>query len=337
MKKFINQPFWTKAVLLAAAVYNLVWGLWVIFWPKALFQWLDLEVPNYLPIWQAVGMIVGVYGIGYAIAATNPYRYWPLVFVGLLGKILGPVGLVVSLINGSLSPAFFWQILLNDLIWWIPFGLLLIHIFHRNSRPEVGKVIWDPIPEDIYTARQAFEKMQSQMGQTLSEISQRKPVMLIFLRQSGCTFCRRTLSDLQKNRDQILAAGVEVAIVHMGTPMEGTMMLSKYDLDFFHRFSDPDCLLYRFFGFERGRISQVLNPKVIFTGLKEALLGGHGMGAVKGDSFQLPGVVVMHNKKSILALHANDAADRFDYLELAKRAQAIVSQNAEFRAGELVR
>ena len=29
-------------------------------------------------------MIVGVYGIGYIIAAGNPYKHWPIIFVGLL-------------------------------------------------------------------------------------------------------------------------------------------------------------------------------------------------------------------------------------------------------------
>lgn len=43
-------------------------------------------------------MIVGVYGIGYAAAATNPVRYWPVVLAELLGKVLGPIGFLSTVI-----------------------------------------------------------------------------------------------------------------------------------------------------------------------------------------------------------------------------------------------
>lgn len=336
LKAIKKQPFWTKAILISAAVYNLVWGSWVVLFPEALFQVLNIQVVNYIPIWQSVGMIVGVYGIAYAIAAVNPYRYWPIVLVGLLGKVFGPIGFVISVSNGSLPSSFFWQIFFNDLIWWIPFGAVLIHTFYWNSNPHLNHKTWDSVPNDVASARQAYERFESQMGQTLREISNRSPLMLVFLRQSGCTFCRRTLADLQSQRDQISALGVEVAIVHMGTPMEGTMMLSKYDLDYFHRFSDPECLLYKFFGFDRGTVNQVLNPKVLWNGLIAGIWGGHGMGTVKGDSFQLPGVVVMHQGKSILAFYANDASEQFNYLEIAQRANSIVALKSSADSGELV-
>ena len=44
-----------------------------------------------------MGMIVGVYGIGYLIAARDPRTHWPIVLVGLLGKVFGPIGFVALL------------------------------------------------------------------------------------------------------------------------------------------------------------------------------------------------------------------------------------------------
>ncbi len=70
-------------------------------------------------------MIVGVYGIGYLIAARDPFRHWPLVLVGLLGKVLGPVGMGWSVVHGTLSSTLAWTCLTNDLIWWWPFALIL--------------------------------------------------------------------------------------------------------------------------------------------------------------------------------------------------------------------
>ncbi len=81
--------------------------------------------PNYPEIWQCVGMIVGVYGVGYIIAAYDSRRHWPIVLVGLLGKILGPIGFAFALAKGTFPPAFGLTILTNDLLWWIPFFLIL--------------------------------------------------------------------------------------------------------------------------------------------------------------------------------------------------------------------
>ena len=47
-----------------------------------------------------VGMIVGVYGIGYIIASARPLVHWPIILVGFLGKIFGPIGFTKALIEG---------------------------------------------------------------------------------------------------------------------------------------------------------------------------------------------------------------------------------------------
>ena len=84
-----------------------------------------MEIPRYPMIWQCVGMIVGVYGIGYWIAASDPMRHWPITLVGFLGKIFGPIGFAYYLIQGAFPLIFGLTIMTNDLLWWIPFGLIL--------------------------------------------------------------------------------------------------------------------------------------------------------------------------------------------------------------------
>ncbi|MFO0806110.1 MAG: SRPBCC family protein [Gemmataceae bacterium] len=118
-------PVWARRWLLAAGVYNLLWGATVIAFPHLLFDLAGIERINYPQIWQCVGMIVGVYGIGYLIAAGDPRVHWPIVLVGLLGKIFGPVGFAVALSSGTLPPLFGLTIVTNDLIWWIPFAMIL--------------------------------------------------------------------------------------------------------------------------------------------------------------------------------------------------------------------
>ena len=119
-------------ILKVAAIYNIIWGALIILFPHALFDFSGLPRMNYPGIWQCVGMIVGVYGIGYWIAASDPVRHWPIVLVGFLGKIFGPIGFLQSLYLGVFNLKFGSTIITNDLIWWIPFFLIL-----KNSSTEI--------------------------------------------------------------------------------------------------------------------------------------------------------------------------------------------------------
>ncbi|HUK87960.1 MAG TPA: hypothetical protein VLT85_09870 [Terriglobales bacterium] len=125
---------WMSAVLWAAAAYNLVWGAAAVLDPGLLFRWAKMPPPNYPAIWQCVGMMVGVYGVGYAIAATDPLRHWALVAVGFLGKLAGPLGLVYSAWQGTLPWRAGWLNVGNDLIWWLPFALILRAAWRQRAR-----------------------------------------------------------------------------------------------------------------------------------------------------------------------------------------------------------
>ena len=120
-----RSPAWAGYWLIAAGIYNLAWGAITIALPNLLFDLTGAERINYPEIWQCVGMIVGVYGIGYLIAGWDSRTHWPIVLVGLLGKVFGPIGFCVALAKGTFPPLFGLTILTNDLLWWVPFGLIL--------------------------------------------------------------------------------------------------------------------------------------------------------------------------------------------------------------------
>lgn len=131
----MNNQFAVK-VLKIAAIYNIIWGALIIIFPNALFDYAGLPRMNYPGVWQCVGMIVGVYGLGYWVAASDPVRHWPIVLVGFLGKIFGPIGFLQSLYLGIFNLKFGLTIITNDLIWWIPFFLIL-----KNSSAEIRSYI----------------------------------------------------------------------------------------------------------------------------------------------------------------------------------------------------
>ncbi len=130
---------WKYYSLKAAGVYNIFWGLWVLAFPNAFFEWLDLPLINYPQIWQSVGMIVGVYGIGYWIAADNYIKHWPVLLVGYLGKLFGPVGAAWNIYMGVLPPGFLWLNVFNDIIWLPVFTAVLWEAY--RSRNEASQSI----------------------------------------------------------------------------------------------------------------------------------------------------------------------------------------------------
>jgi small multidrug resistance pump len=116
-----------------AAIYNILWGSLVIFFPHFFFELAGMERTNYPEIWQCVGMIVGVYGVGYWLAAQDPIKHYPIVLVGFLGKIFGPIGFAQALITGRFPLAFGIIIIFNDLIWWAPFYKILREKHQRDK------------------------------------------------------------------------------------------------------------------------------------------------------------------------------------------------------------
>ncbi|MBI84277.1 MAG: alkyl hydroperoxide reductase [Planctomycetaceae bacterium] len=124
-----------KWMLIAAGIYNLVFGVFAIVFPTAMFQLIEMEPPKYPELWQCIGMILGVYGVGYIIAAFAPARHWPIVLVGFLGKLFGPIGMAWAVARGTLPLVFGLANVTNDLIWLIPFALVLRHAYraHRSQ------------------------------------------------------------------------------------------------------------------------------------------------------------------------------------------------------------
>lgn len=114
-----------QIVFLLAGIYNIVWGLFTALYPNWLFRFAEMEPSNYPDIFACVGMIVGLYGVIYLEIARKPERGFLPAAVGLTGKILGPIGLLMLVAEGKWKSAALIMNLTNDFIWWIPFALYL--------------------------------------------------------------------------------------------------------------------------------------------------------------------------------------------------------------------
>ena len=93
-------------------------------------------------------------------------------------------------------------------------------------------------------------------GRDLLGLSYERPVMLVFLRHFGCTFCREVLRDLGKIRHEIEAKGISLVLVHMSAPEYAEQMLEKFKLSGTLHISSTDKRLYEEFGLRRGSLKQ---------------------------------------------------------------------------------
>lgn len=301
------RPRWMRITLMAAAVYNIVWGAWVILFPNAIFQWVGINPPLYPQLWQCIGMIVAVYGIGYAIAAQSPLRHWPIVLVGWMGKTLGAFGFLWAAAGGQLPWSFGATIVTNDLIWIVPFALILRAAF-VEWRSEDGRRVYEQATHVL------LETVQTNSGETLAAMSYQAPVLTAFLRHAGCPFCREAAADLAREKPMFDAIGVRLALVHMGEERAGEQFFESYGLADTPRVSDPERTLYRALGLRRGGLRNLFGIRVLRRAISAASRG-HWPGALQGDSFQMPGLFLIRNGEIVRTFKYETAADRPDYAE----------------------
>ncbi|MCC9608368.1 redoxin domain-containing protein [Blastopirellula sp. JC732] len=311
-----QPPPWMKYLLLAAGAYNFIWGAAAIFAPSAMLSWLQVDATgSTLAFWQCIGMLVGVYGLAYLIAATDAYRHWPLVLVGFIGKVLGPIGFLFAYGAGTLPLTFGWMNLTNDLIWWAPFAMILWGAVRHQHL--IGNAYEMPEADD------PIRELRTNDGRRLDDLANEHPQLVVFLRHAGCTFCREAAHDLGKQRSEIEAAGCGIILVHVGKE-DDPESFSKYGLDDLPRISDPTCRLYRQFGLDIGTFSQLFGARVWARGIAAGIFGGHGLGLPRANSFQMPGVYLYHCGQILDGFQHERASDRPVYLDFVRRNLAPV-------------
>lgn len=297
-----------STVLVAAGIYNIAFGIWAVCWPHLWFDWSGMERSRYPELWQSIGMIVGVFGVGYLIASRNPIRHWPIVLVGFLGKVFGPIGFIKAIYTGALPLSSAWITITNDLIWWIPFALIL----WKTLQFKVGKPITKEAP---YSLDEAAKSYQLSSGETLAEASTDQAVTLVFLRHFGCTFTRQILHNLQDLKAQAESNGSQLVLVHMLQHGDEQDYLSATASSSIARIADPNCELYRAFGLGKGGFFELFGPRVWLQGAF-SLFKGCGAGHLAGDGLQMPGAFLYQDGKILSAQPARSASDLPNFSEL---------------------
>lgn len=125
------------------------------------------------------------------------------------------------------------------------------------------------------------------------------------------------VADIAKKRDQIAVTGTQLAFVHMGNETQATKFFTRFGLNEEHRVSDPEQKLYRNFSLRRGLFHQLFSGKVWRRGFRDRIVLTYRFGKIMGDSFQLPGVFLIHHSEILKAYRHETVADEVDYVGMA--------------------
>ena len=169
----------------------------------------------------------------------------------------------------------------------------------------------------VETAK-TFASIRTESGATLLELAQATPVLLIFLRHFGCSFCRQAISDVADLRDELDRRRVRPVFVHLGTPERAKPFFDYYKIGDVERISDPEAKIYQLPEFQLSKMHPALNlllPKVWVGWLKGAIFR-HGIGKIEEDGHQMPGIFFLKGSQIVRQFRYRTIADEPDYLKL---------------------
>lgn len=151
-------------------------------------------------------------------------------------------------------------------------------------------------------------------NKSLLEISENQPVLLVFLRHFGCIFCRQALKDIGEKLDHFKKHNTEIIFVHMSDMDTANEYFEQFGLGGVKSISDPETKIYGSFGLVRGSFTQLYGLSVWVKGIKASTTEGLGFSTKQiGDSFQMPGIFVIHKGEFIYSYYHNKISDKPDY------------------------
>lgn len=170
------------------------------------------------------------------------------------------------------------------------------------------------MPEQFETA---LRNAVSQRGRSLYDVSFESQVLVTFLRQINCLFCREQVAELARIQRPLEVGGVRIAFVHMEPEELAGPFFESYGLGGVHRFHDPDQTLYQAFDLHRGTIGQIFGVPVLLRAARLVLSGQGKLAKPSADDRQMPGIFLLHEARIERAFRPQRISDKPDYVELA--------------------
>jgi hypothetical protein len=165
----------------------------------------------------------------------------------------------------------------------------------------------------------SLREFHTETGRPLLDLVDQSPVLLIFLRHFACAFCAQALDRVSQVRARIEAKGVRPVFVHLGSPQRAKPYFDYYSVSSVERVSNPEATLYQLPVFALSRSNPYLHflNLTVWKGWLKGAMFKYGIGMIKEDAEQMPGVFFLKERKIVRAFRHRTIADEPDYLKLA--------------------
>jgi peroxiredoxin len=176
----------------------------------------------------------------------------------------------------------------------------------------------DSVREGSDELSQVLASVRTESGASLLELVEASPVLLVFLRHFGCSFCRQAISDVADLKEELARRGVRPVFVHLGTLERAKPFFDYYGIGDVERVSDPGATLYRNPVFAISRIHPALTllQPAVWAGWLKGAIFKHGIGAIKEDGEQMQGIFFLKGPKIVREFRYKTIADEPNYLKL---------------------
>ncbi|HEY1963456.1 MAG TPA: SelL-related redox protein [Acidobacteriaceae bacterium] len=173
-------------------------------------------------------------------------------------------------------------------------------------------------PNESGEIASVLASMRAESGLTLLALTEASPVLLVFLRHFGCSFCRQALSQVASLRPDLEERGVRPVFVHLGTPERAKAYFEYYGLADVERISDPEAAIYQHPLFDLSRTHPLLHffKARVWAGWLKGALFMYGIGTIQEDAHQMPGLFYLKGAEIIRRYRYRTIADEPDYLKL---------------------
>ena len=138
-------------------------------------------------------------------------------------------------------------------------------------------------------------------------------LLVVFMRHSGCVFCREALTTLAQWRARIEARGMQLVLVHLDeNHARFASLAARNGLDGVELVADTERRLYRAFELRSAPIKAHFTWRQWLAGARAWLGTGQFLRGPNGDVLQLPGVVHIAGGDVVHSVLADRSGTRID-------------------------
>lgn len=289
-------------ILKLGSLYHFIGGGIFLIFSSSLVHFFNVSESSHLFL-QVVGVFYLVFSIGYYFSSNYIEENWLFVLMALVEKVLFGLYGIFLVTRFGLNPAAISFFIVDAIVWICLLYRILDFIYAYNNYEEDSKTSFADLAKMVRTNK----------GDRLIELSNKRPLLLVFIRHLGCTFCRETVSEISEIENKIKEKNLEPVFVHLSDPSFGDKFFGEYFNHEVSHISDPTRVLYRALKIKRGSLWQLYGLKTWYRGIVAAIFKGHGgVKSIEGDVMQLGAYFILDKGQIVFSHYNGNASEQFD-------------------------